>query len=179
MEGLRRRGWQALGGDDLGGPGSQGVEHRVEHLRILASAARGHVEGMVGIGYRLSASPARRAAWMIGRSKSRWASSSRVPCRNSIGHVHLGRRCCARARRQGLPAGCSGKPRSTSPRTAGRGRCGLRLRCHAAAEGLAAGKQRQAGQSLRSPRATAARTVACASAGASGRFDPRSMYGNW
>ena len=47
-------------------------------------------------------------------------------------------RCSARSL-EGRPAGCSGNPRNASPRTPRKRLDGLRLRCHAAAEGFAAG----------------------------------------
>ena len=47
------------------------------------------------------------------------ASASRVPCRNSIG-ICTSNRCLPRSS-DGLPAGCSGKPRKARPRTPGSG----------------------------------------------------------
>jgi hypothetical protein len=62
---------------------------------------------------------------------------------------------------------------------AGQGMRRLGRRCHVSAEGLAARDvQKAARAARRAASAAAARTVACASAGPSGRFEPCSMYGN-
>ena len=87
---------------------------------IRAATARAHVERMIGVGEQLerrarAESRRRRGLQQVESA----ASSSRVPCRNSIGTC-TSARCAARSS-DGLPAGCSGKPRNASPRTPGNG----------------------------------------------------------
>ena len=109
--------------------------------------------------------------------QSRSASSSRVPCRNSIGTRTSAR--CARALVRGLPARMQRKAEEGEPAHAGQRRGRLRLRSHAAAERFAAGDQRRrraARAPLRRPRRAPRRARR---AGVSGRFEPCSMYGNW
>ena len=60
---------------------------------------------------------------------------------------------------------------------AGERRRGLRLRAHAAAERLAAGKERHAGQAFARARRRSAH-ARLRDAGGSTRFEPRSMNGN-
>jgi len=61
-----------------------------------------------------------------GRNSVRSANVSRVPWRNSIG-TRIRSRCAARAV-AGRPAGWSGKPKKTSPRTPSSGACAWALR---------------------------------------------------
>ena len=93
------------------------------------------------------------------------ARASRVPCRNSIG-ICTSKRCSARSR-EGRPAGCSGKPRNASPHTPRSGA----LAC--ACEVIRPPKDfppAMSGNPGSQPSAvsTAARTVACATAGGVG-----------
>ena len=131
---------------------------------------------MVGVARTPSGSRARRAASMTGCSSARSASSSRVPCRNSIG-IATSRRCCG-----ALVGRLAGRMQREADEDqaahARQRRRGLRLRRHPAAERLAAGKQRQTGCRA-CGLATAARTAAWATAGGSGRRAPFSIDGNW
>ena len=98
-----------------------------------------------------------------------------MPCRKSIG-TFTSARCAARSS-DGLPAGCSGKPRNTRPRTPGSGSRRLRLRGHAPAERLAAREERHARQRAAPPRRPPRAPPRARPSGGSGRFEPRLHVG--
>ena len=76
--------------------------------------------------------------------RSRSASASRVPCRNSMGTTTSNRWAAAFVRRPAR-GGLSGKPRNARPLHARQRECGLRLRGHAPAERFPASDKRQTG----------------------------------
>ena len=82
------------------------------------------------------------------------------------------------ARVAGLPGGCSGKPRKTSPRTPGSGSADCACDVMRPPIDLPPARRGRSG-ARRAASATAARTVASSSGGRSGIRRPASMYGNW
>ena len=129
-------------------------------LRIAAPGPRRHVEPVIGASTG-AASPAAEPA-DTGRSSASSASSSRVPCRNSIGTCDVGQ--VRRALDRRLAGRVQREAEEDQPAHARQRRRGLRLRGHPPAERLAAGEQRQSRRQPRRRR-TAARTAAWASAG--------------
>ena len=122
--------------------------------------------------HRAAASQPGPSASQSAVMSSSIAKASRVPCRNSMG-IRTSNRCAPRSR-DGLPAGWRGKPRNASPRTPGSGSsdCACDVirppnDLPPAISGIP-GRRRPA-----SP--TAARTVACATFGVSGRLPPCSI----
>ncbi len=140
-----------------------------DHLRIRASTTFRHVKRMIGIVEQFKRrARAERSASACSNCRS--ASSSRVPCRNSIG-ICTSRRCAARSS-DGLPGRMQRKSeereaayvRRAATRPAPARSCARRRIC----------RRRKAGsrERRRAASATAARTAACASLGESGRFEP-------
>src|SRR6267143_285286 len=104
--------------------------------------------------------------WTRDSSSFRSAKSSRVPCKKSIG-TSTRARCSARVS-PGRPGGCSGKPRKTSPRTPGSGCAACAVEVMRPPNDLPPATRGSACV-IHDASATAARTVAAATAGGSGR----------
>ncbi len=100
-------------------PFRQRIEHGIHDLRIRASGARGHVERMIGIVEQLQASRARRGVRSTAAA-ARGPRARRACPAGTASAPRTSARCAARSS-DGLPAGCSGKPRKTRPRTPGSG----------------------------------------------------------
>src|SRR5439155_146626 len=100
------------------------------------------------------------------------AKSSRVACRKSIGTCTSNR--CRPRSSEGRPGGCNGNPRKTRPRTPGRGDSDCSWEVMRPPNDLPPAKSEIRGTRRRA-RTRAARTVAWAVLGGSGRLEPRSM----
>ena len=153
-------------------PPGHDIQQFLKYLRVLAPGARRHVERMIRVREQLQRR-ARAEPSTSDCNKPVSASSSRVPCRNSIGTSDVGQVRGALVRR--LARRMQRKSEEHQAAHARQRRSRLRLRRHAAAEGLAAREQRQPGQLARGfgdgrahgrVRERAAHPAAC---------DPRSM----
>ena len=126
-------------------------------LRALARDRLSVLEAVVG-GVQQVERRALPSFLQTGWSRSRSASSSRVPLRKSIGTV-TAPRCSARFV-SGLPGWWSGNAKKTRPSTPSRGDSEAAVGGHAPAEGVAAGQEARSARRLARAAATAARTVA-------------------
>ena len=143
---------------DLPHPCGGFVDYFAQDLIVRPARPYRNVERMIGMLDQFQRRAQPNAA-TIGTSSRVPPGRRGVPCRNSIG-TRTPAKCRARSS-DGLFAGCSGKPKNTSPRTLRQRRLRLRLRRHPRAKRLAAGEQRQPRPLGRT--STAARTVAWAS----------------
>ncbi len=111
-----------------------------------------------------------------GPSNLRSASSSRVPCRNSMGTVTFVTWSALFV--PGCLGGCSGKPKNTNPRTPSSGCCAAACEVMRPPMDLPPANSSNPGAASAALRAAAA-TVAVRTVGWSGIRRRCSMYGNW
>lgn len=152
--------------------------HRVgdlaDDIRAASSRARKNVKRMVGaVDHRQP----RAFPQALDRLPDQGAIRQRVSGALQEQHRDADRRQMIRSGQGWLVRGVERKSEKRQSANAGKRGERLRLRCHTAAERLAARNQRNVYSCSRA-QSTAARTAAWHAAGGSGRRAPRSMYGN-
>ena len=149
----------------------------LEHLGVVAAAAGPHMEGVVGIVEHRERRARAEAVDAAPRPAPTSARSSRLPWTNSIGQCDPGEVVAALVARPagGMQAESRGRRgrarRAAARRPAPATSSGRRTTCRRRRAAVPA--------SCRFAAATAARTVAWATRGGSGRRDARSIDGNW
>ena len=126
--------------DDAIDPGGEGIEKRRHHFLVGGAALRGHVKGMVGM---LEQSQRGALAEAFAERSEQRNIGERImrPLQEEHGDADLGEVCRALVGR--LARRMEREAEKGEAAHAGQRALGLRLRGHAAAEGFAAGNQRQ------------------------------------